>query len=177
MAGIADSIRIKIERANHHIADLEICVSQFLSSGPYKAIGEMDAEGRAAYRLSGVQPVPLIIPSIAGDAIQNLRTALDYLACALWSRRNFGECKNPISFPISDDAQKLESEGLRKIKAIAQDAIDLISGIEPFRGGKADILWRLHHLSIIDKHRLPLAVVGGNLGIHLPSFSPGLVTE
>ena len=60
---------------------------------------------------------------------------------------------------------------------MGQDAIDAISAIEPYEGGNGDILWRLHRLSIIDKHRLPLAIVGGSLGIHMPTFYPELFNE
>ena len=49
MSGVPDSVRIKLERANHHIADLEIHVSEFIGSGPYKTVGEIDTDGRAAY--------------------------------------------------------------------------------------------------------------------------------
>ena len=115
-------------------------------------------------------PVPQAIIAIAGDAIQNVRAALDYLACALWHRTNVGECK--IYFPITDSAAKYKTEGLRKIKGLGQDAIDAISAIEPYQGGKGDILWRLHCLSIIDKHRLPIAIAGSNFGMHLPSLYP-----
>jgi len=172
MAGIPDSVLVKIERANHHIEDLKIALDAFLNSGPYKTVGEMDAYGRATYRLSGVQPIPLIIPSIAGDAIQNLRTSLDYLTCALWSRTNSGECER-IQFPCLS-AANYKSKGLGTIQGMRQDAIDAISRVEPYEGGKGDILWRLHRLSIIDKHRLPITIAGGNLGVHMPTFYPEL---
>src|SRR5208283_262997 len=115
------------------------------------------------------------ILGITGDAIQNLRAALDYLACSLWSRANSGECK--ICFPISDSATKYKSEGLRKVKGIGKDAIKEISAIEPYYGGKGEMFWRLHRLSIIDKHRLPLTVAGANLGVHLPSLYPEMFPE
>ena len=133
-------------------------------------MGGMDSERRATYYVSSVQPITPAILAIAGDAIQNTRSTLDYLACALWSRTNTGECK--IYFPITDSAAKYETESLGKVKGLRQDAVDAISAIEPYKGGKGDILWRLHHLSIIDKHRLPIAVVGANLGMHLPSLYP-----
>lgn len=63
------------------------------------------------------------------------------------------------------------------MRGMGQDAVDAISAVEPYRGGKGEMLWRLHSLSVIDKHRLPITVAGANLGIHLPSFYPELFTE
>ena len=176
MPHIPDSVRVKIERADHHIAELYAESVRFLQSGPYKTLGEVDPQGRATYRVSYMQPIDPIIPAIAGDVIQNLRTALDYMACALWLRTNSGKvCK--VYFPIAETSAKYKSEGLGKIKGAGQDAIDAISAIEPYGGGKGDILWRLHSLSIIDKHRLPITVAGANLGIHLPSLYPEFFPE
>ncbi len=173
MAAIPDSVRVKIARANHHVADLNSAIEVFLKSGPYKTTGEIDHQGRPTYRVSNVQPIDPIISAIAGDAIQNLRTALDYLACALWLGTNAAKaCK--VYFPIAETAAGYQSEGLRKINGMEQAAIDAISAVEPYGGGKGDILWRLHCLSIIDKHRLPITVAGANLGIHLPSLYPEL---
>jgi hypothetical protein len=175
MADILEGIRVKIERADHHITELDAAIRRFLEGRPYTVVGEIDAQGRPTYRISDMQPIDPIIAAIAGDAIQNIRTALDYLACLLWGRTNRGECK--VSFPITDTAAKYKSEGLGKIKGMRQDAIDAISAVEPYHGGKGDILWRLHRLSIIDKHRLPITVAGANLGAHLPSLYPEMFPE
>lgn len=175
MSGVPQSILVKIERANHHIKDLDLAISNFLNSGPYKTIGEIDSDGRAVYRVSRVEPIPIAINVITGDAIHNLRASLDYLICALWRRTNSGECER-IQFPCPGAAD-YKANGLGKIQGMGQDAIGAISAVEPYQGGNGDILWRLHRLSIIDKHRLPITVVGGNLGIHLPTFYPEMFTD
>ena len=175
MAGVPKAVWLKIERANHHIKDLEVKISEFMGSGPYKTVGNLDADGRATYRLANVQPIPPIILLITGDAIQNLRASLDYLACALWSRTNSGECKR-VQFPFLSAADH-QAKGLGQIKGMGQDAEHAISAVEPYEGGKGDLLWKLHRLSIIDKHRLPITIVGGNLGVHMPTFYPELFSE
>ncbi len=58
-----------------------------------------------------------------------------------------------------------------------QDAIDAIDAVEPYKGGKGEILWRLHKLSIIEKDRLPITIIGANLGVHLRSLYPELFPE
>lgn len=175
MPSIPESVRVKLERANKHIVDLDAAIAKFFERRPYSVVAYIDAERRATYCLKHIEPIDLSIPAIAGDAIQNLRTALDYLAGALWRRTNSGEWRG--YFPITESAAKYKTEGMGRIKGMGRDAIDAIDGVEPYQGGKGDTLWRLHSLSIIDKHRLPLTVAGANLGIHLPSFYPELFSE
>ncbi len=160
---LPESVSIKIERADKHIFDLDCSITQFWKTQPYKVVGYIDSEKKPTYQVTDTQPIDPMIPTIAGDAIQCLRAALDRMACALWSRINRGDCK--AYFPITDSAAKYKSEGLGKVKGLGQDAIDAITAIEPYQGGKGDTLWRLHRLSIIDRHRLPLTVIGGQLGV------------
>src|ERR1700722_10023534 len=125
MSTIPQSVITKLERANHHISDLKSAVSKFLNSGPYKTVGYIDSDGRPTYCVANVSPIDHIIPVIVGDAIQNLRAALDYISCSLWSRTNSGECKR-VYFPVAS-ASDYKTKGLGKIKGMGQDAIDAIS--------------------------------------------------
>jgi hypothetical protein len=90
MPRVPESVHIKIERANHHIDDLKSKISVFLESNPYTISGYIDDTNRPTYRVSNVQPIPPSLLVITGDAVQNLRSALDYLACALWLRDHPG---------------------------------------------------------------------------------------
>lgn len=172
---VPESVTVKIKRADQHIADLNRAIDQFWTTHPYKVSGYVDSEGRPTYQITDTQPIAPIIPTIAGDAIQCLRAALDRIACALWSRTGSGNCA--IYFPITESAAKYKSEGLGKVKGIGQDAIDAITAIEPYQGGKGDALWRLHCLAIIDRHRMPLAVIGGQLGVDLISLYKDRIPE
>ena len=162
---IPESVKIKIERTDQHISDVDGAIAEFWKTQPYKVIGYIDAGKRPTYQVTDTKPIDPMIPAIAGDAIQCLRAALDRMACALWSRTNAGDCK--IYFPIADSPTKFKSEALRKVNGLGQDAIDAITEIEPYQGGKGETLWCLHRLSIIDRHRLPLTVIGGQMGVDL----------
>ena len=107
-------------------------------------------------------------PLSPGDAIQNARTALDFVAGLLWSKTNVGQWKG--YFPIASGSEGYKSPDFlnRKVKGMREDFIEAISAIEPYKGGKGDSLWRLHELNIRDKHRLLVTVCGGNLGAPLP---------
>ena len=55
-----------------------------------------------------------------------------------------------------------EKEKGRKTKGISQSALNLIDKAKPYKGGN-DILWEIHELNNIDKHRL-LVTVGSSFG-------------
>jgi hypothetical protein len=97
--------------------------------------------------------VPVEIALIAGDAIQNLVSALDHLAYQLVM---VGSNDNPpnrkwIYFPIADDAAKYESKKLIRIEGARESAIKAIDALKPYKGGN-DRLWALYRLNSIDKH-------------------------
>jgi hypothetical protein len=109
-----------------------------------------------SFYVAGISPIPNTIPSIAGDVLQNLRSALDHLAYQLFIVNGGSGLGRHVYFPISDDATKYKAETPRKVKGLGQKAIKAISAIEPYKGGssdKSDTLWRLHTLNNIDKHR------------------------
>ena len=71
----------KITRAKKHIEDLTKELQAFLDTNPYKVGHKRDAQTRrVTYYLTRVEPSPSCLPLIAGDAIQNLMSALDHLA-------------------------------------------------------------------------------------------------
>jgi hypothetical protein len=155
----------KVERAKLHISDLQREVRGFLDTNPYKVSVKRDPESRKPiYYVSSVEPTPCSIALIAGDAIQNLMSALDHLAfqlvCA--STNDSPPQTNWIYFPIADDATKYESKKAGKIKGARQDIFDAIDLIKPYRGGN-DLLWTLYRLNNVEKHRL-LLTVGSRAG-------------
>jgi hypothetical protein len=166
------SILLKTERAKKHLADLQVEISAFLNANPYEVRGERNPQtGQPCYYLASVRDAPVSIAVVAGDAIQNLRSALDHLA---WNMMEVGEPDLPvpltekerrgISFPITDtdDATKYEALRKGKVKGMRNDAVRVIDGFKPYKGGN-DALWILNQLNNIDKHRL-LITVGMSLG-------------
>ncbi|HML01806.1 MAG TPA: hypothetical protein VK487_00365 [Candidatus Bathyarchaeia archaeon] len=156
-------IQVKIERAKEHIATLHKVIQGFFDSKPYQVSTKRDASRRLVYYLSKVQPTPICIAVIAGDAIQNLRTALDHMAWQLFLIGTGGAISNKhIYFPIADDATAYNSrlEKLRQ-KGVRTDAIRALNAIQPYKGGKDEKLWVLNELNNRDKHRL-LVTVGSS---------------
>ena len=153
-------IRPKVERAKKHIADANTEISDFLKINPYKVGTKRDPETRRLiYYLTSVVPVPASVALIAGDAIQNLMSALDHLAYQLVCRGTNDSPPNPnwIYFPIQDDAAKYEAKKMGKIQGARQTAIKAIDAIKPYKGGN-DLLWTLYRLNNVEKHRLLFTV-------------------
>jgi hypothetical protein len=165
-------IQAKIERAKQHIRDAQTAVQSFFDATPYAVGTKRNPQTRQLiYYLVSVAELPNSIAAITGDVLQNLRSALDHLAYQLVSVGTGG--KGPfdhVYFPISDDATKYEAGKHGRMKGMRQEAIKAIDAIKPYKGGD-DMLWRLHKLNNIDKHRLLITVGSAyqsvDLGAHM----------
>jgi hypothetical protein len=115
-----------------------------------------------------VEPVPDVIPLVAGDAIQNLMSALDHLAYQIVCNDTKDNPPNPnwIYFPIADDFEKYEAKKRGKMQGADQKTFDAIDALKPYKGGN-DTLWSLYRLNNIEKHRLLLTVGSHAAGINL----------
>jgi hypothetical protein len=158
MASI-DRLRIKIQRAEKHVRDLKAEIEAFFNTKPYAIGTKRNPQTRQLiYYLTSVREVPERIAAIAGDVLQNLRSALDHLAYRLFMvGKPPGTPAKHVYFPISDNAAKYRTESPGKVKGMRQDAIDAIKAFKPYKGGN-DTLWIIHKLNNIDKHRFVLLV-------------------
>ena len=151
-----DAVLQKVERADQHIQNLDAATRQFCGTQVNGLRFEDNQESRErTYYLVNTPEVPPSISLIVGDALHNLRSALDHLAWQLVEVGG-GTPGKWTSFPIADDASKyIPAFVSGKIKGARQDAIEAINLIKPYKGG-ADDIWRLRELNNIDKHRLLL---------------------
>jgi hypothetical protein len=169
----------KVEWADKHIEDFKEELIRFQNTYPYKFTAQNDPETRKlVYYMTEVADVPRDALLIAGDVLQCLRTALDYL---IWAHS-----ENPTaftSFPIFDPAKAEQSYLPRKIGGLSPEAQKIVTELKPYRGGN-ETLWKLHELNRIDKHRLLVASAtalrGFNMNRHLANIrhgSPGMVVR
>jgi hypothetical protein len=149
-------IQVKIERANKHIIDLNAEIKAFFDSKPYKIGAERDPQTRRiTYKLIGLNDVPSSVATLTGDAIQNLRSALDHLVQQLWLVNHSGVTSTgDVTFPTDSSPAQFKANAPGKVKGLRQDAIDAIYRIEPYDRGKGADLSVLNRLNRIDKHRL-----------------------
>jgi hypothetical protein len=151
----------KIERAHEHVLNLKGEVDAFLKEEPYVVVAEEDAQtGDKVFRVSVRSEIPFRLAAIAGDAIHNLRAALDYLIWQLVEAN--GQVPNQrTEFLFGNDEADFSTRCKGKIlkMGVSAPAMDLIEALKPYNGGN-DGLYALHRLDIRDKHRL-LITVGG----------------
>jgi hypothetical protein len=100
-------------------------------------------------------PIPSYVATIVGDAVHNVRAALDLLACASVSVNGRGV--GGVHFPVAKDSADVE----RAVKAAnlykASDGVlALFKSLEPYPGGAHAAVVAPHDdLDRTDKHRLP----------------------
>jgi hypothetical protein len=152
-------VDLKIKWANKHIKDLERHIDTFEATNPYELLIQDDPQDAECYQ--GIfkihKAIPPCISLITGDAIHNLRSALDHLAFAAVSIE--GTVTTDTAFPIwrktsIPTVQEYKSLVLGKVKGAPQPFIDLLLGLQPYEGGFHDDLWTIDYLDIADKHKL-----------------------
>src|SRR5690349_23584118 len=80
------ALTAKLDRADLLTFNLKVAWNNFAINDDATYPVEFDddlASGDRIYRLADAPPIPITMPIIAGDAIQNLRSALDHLAYRL----------------------------------------------------------------------------------------------
>jgi len=168
-------VTLKVKRAREHISAFEHQLRVFLERHPYKVAARSDPETRKLiYYVESAEPVPDCLPLIAGDAIQNLMSALDHLAYQIVCFDTGDNPPNPrrVYFPIADDLAKYETSKRGRMEGAHQKTFEVVDALKPYKGGN-DRLWALHRLNNIEKHRLLLTVGSQAGGIHLGQLMAG----
>jgi hypothetical protein len=161
-------VTLKIKRAKEHVGDVKRQLDAFDATKPYKIGTKHDPQTRKLiYYVTSADPVPDCLPLIAGDAIQNLMSALDHMAYQIVCSDTGDKPPNPnwIYFPVGDDATKYEAKKAGKMEGAAKETFDAIDALKPYKGGN-DLLWMLYRLNNIEKHRLLLTVGSQAAGMH-----------
>lgn len=163
--------RAKVERAKHHIGELETAIADFFDIHPYEVGTEDDTKSaQRLYKLTKAEVPSDRLALIAGDIVHNLRASLDLL---IWQlvEANGKTPRQSDGFPINESPQAFDTGGMAKVKGrISDEAVKIVRAVKPHKGGN-DALWRLHHLDIADKHRV-LFVVGSAYRAFKPTVSP-----
>jgi hypothetical protein len=143
----------KIERAKRHVHEVDLLQRQFLSTEPYDVqVDKTSQPGKILYKAVRVETPPVELVLATGDAIHNLRSALDHLYCVLIEDAGNTIGPNDL-FVIRKSAKSFKTQVLPKIRTrVSDDAAEMIRRLKPYQAGNP-ALWRLHRLDIADKHR------------------------
>lgn len=159
-------VRAKIERAEKHVGELDSAIDAFFQTNPYRVSQEDDRQlGGIRYVLRVVGTIPVGIPVIVGDVLHNLRSAMDHIVGQL-VLANGGSVERHHCFPVVELAKNYQSFATRALDGVRQEAIDLVAGTKPYKGGDDD-LWHIHQMNNIDKHRLLLPAASFNQGLEV----------
>lgn len=168
-------VRVKIDRAKKHLADLDAAITAFVSREPYTYVmDEQTQSDYEIYRFKEREAIPVEWGAVVGDCIHNLRSALDLLANAL-VRENGGTLSDYTAFPIGSSDTHFRTSAIKRINGASAAAIKLVEGLKPYPGGN-DTLYRLHRIDIADKHLLliPVAAAQRGFGFRHDLVGPGM---
>jgi hypothetical protein len=161
-------IHLKIERANAHIREVSALIDSFQAPNPYESFIQVNAlNGVKCIKIRLTEEPPAEISVISGEILYLLRSALDHLVTSVATHRHVLAIER-TSFPIERTREKFEAKlTQRKIGHRLPELADALRTHEPYEGGKGDLLWWLHWLNGMEKHKILLAVAGANVGFEL----------
>jgi hypothetical protein len=160
MADIFEGAKLKVDRAEKHIAEVEQLITEFASSNLHKLNIKLNADtGLQEIVFESSHPFPKSVNLAVGDAVHNLRSALDHTMMALIYHLDPDTKIDDIHFPMRVD-RKAVIEALRNpvlTKAMGTDMGKLahaviLDKIQPY-GTREKPIRMLNKMDNIDKHR------------------------
>ena len=167
----------KVKRAKHHVDQLDEAIRVLAQEDPYTILVKDHSEpGKRVAYVAHVEP---FLPGrlsdlslIVGDAVHNLRSALDHFVYQVVPANMQESCEFPVVRQArAPTPNELKALAGGKVKGAPKGVIEAICRLEPYKGGNGDYVWRLHYLDRMDKHRL-LITVGSSYRSFLFSHPP-----
>ena len=129
------------------IAELEARLESYAASKPYATsmiLDQGEYKIQVTWAALGNEP-----GAILGDAVHNMRTALDLMASEL--ARHFSKTDKDVYFPFAKSADEIEKMIEKRFVKAGPAACDIVRTLKPYNGGNA-ALRAIHDLDIRDKH-------------------------
>jgi len=161
---ICKGARLKIKRANKHIADIETSIG-VLEKGLVVTIGVEPNTGcefiKCDFAEIDHRETFDDLPTGIGDAIHNLKCALDHVWVETLTRiipsEDWSASKFPV-FPTRDEVERALSNPKKNISTLAPELFRFVlNEIQPYSSGNFAIR-TVHELDIEDKHRLLIPI-------------------
>ena len=154
------SAKLKAKRATELYEELQNAINNYYEESYPDLLRAPNPENDSEHVLLAKTPaaIPENIPLVAGDVIHNMRSALDHAIYEIAG----GDGKNMrnIYFPFgkSLDSFKNNLNNLNKKSSNLSDNVkSFLLELKPYKGGN-DVLYTLHELDIMDKHRMLVIV-------------------
>lgn len=153
---------LKVTRAKRHIRDLQSLIDSFIGDNPHRIEFHEDDDGVEIVSVFD-RPLPNETATIIGDAIHNLRVALDHLAAQAVKAGGQEPSRN-TGFPIYKAEVDFDGGITSKLSGAPDAFIDFVKGLKPYRAAKDGSagntqLWALSQLDNLDKHLVLLPTI------------------
>lgn len=157
-----DAVREKITRAEEHVDGLKAALTSAVGGNAIEVESiEDQPNGKRVTAILKSVDLPPRAGLHLGDAVHNLRSALDHLMCQLAIAAGNADACDRTQFPIFvEDTKSARRRFEGWTNALAKGAQAEIDALQPFRrrpdAPTSDPLWMLSELDNIDKHRVLL---------------------
>lgn len=159
-----ESSKNKLARAHEHFLDLQKKIIEFTDIDPYERVIEPhpDKPGYVVHKVKLTQALPPSIGDIAGDMVNNLRSALDHAGYAVAVAAG---AKDPkfTAFPFAGSAAQM-ANALGRSKDIPPQIQSLFCGFQPYPRGN-EYLWALNEICNTDKHKIAIPIGQGVVNV------------
>ena len=145
--------RLKLERAKTHITDLKAAIKIFFEDSAYSVVGDTDYEtGDGVFKIRMQKPIPDEFSLLIGDAVHNLRTAMDHIICDLIRIATSGDSDaNGRGMPTGPRAKRYKPGKVAKIAGLPAEAERLVCSLH-CRKRWQQSAYALNLLDVWDKH-------------------------
>ena len=171
MSDLFRSAKSVLNRADHHITDLQNTVRGTVLDKPYTYRADRDPNtGKYLHKVVFSESFSDDISCIMFDAAINLRACLDQMTFAIASQfRGGGDF---AQFPFASDADHWPAriKGLKN--HIPPEIIAVFERFKPYKGGN-DTLWALNYIANIKKHAILIPATFGEAMVTLPRVFAG----
>jgi hypothetical protein len=155
-----EAIRLKLERAQEHLRTMTLAMDDYVKRRPRSyGIESVDRSPTTSFRyvLRLAEPVPPMLSVILGEAIHDMRSALDQCVFQLYAANNGGKERSGTAFPIVTEPQEYQKHRRDDIRGLGAGVKDFIEKLQPYPDRTLpvhDSLCSLNALWNRDKHRM-----------------------
>ncbi len=154
----------KHQAATRHIDTFEDRLNKWLRDKAYHLVRDPNTSALQRAMLLRAEPIDADLCCLAGDAVHNLRSALDHLAYSVACVKNVAtELLGRVAFTARENSNAFTKEiAKEKVTVLGEDWLRFISDMQPYLNGNGSELYTVCRLDNIDKHRnlLLMATVG-----------------
>src|ERR1019366_2783475 len=170
------SARLKLDRAKKHLADFKRKNTAFLKNNKCVPFTEAHPD-RAQHVICKVRltknRVPKGFSETIGDAVDNLRSALDCAVYGVAIAAGHPEAKEAY-FPFSGSAADFERNLKGRCRDVPKEIYPLLRSFEPYKGG-SNALFALNVVCVSNKHKLVIPCASATLAAGVSSRAVGFM--